>query len=112
MKKFVFGRAFCMTCIVTCSVFYVLFSWIASFFGIYLLVMMGNPTEWSAGGIFLTASAILLLITPLICILGIVLAVRALKEARYVHAFFRQLLSFATLFWALLCFVIGMFCPA
>lgn len=101
MKKSIFGHTFCMVSIIACSVFYALFSWIASFFGLYVLIMMGNPTEWTVGVIFLLASATLLLITPLVCILGIALAIRSMRKADYVHAFFRQLLPFATLFWSL-----------
>ncbi len=112
MKKSLFGRSFCLVSMIACSVFYALFSWIGSFFGIYLLTVIGNPTVWSAGVIFLTVSAILLLITPLICVLGIVLAARSWKRESYVHAFVRQLLPFATLFWSLVFFVISIFCPA
>lgn len=109
MKKSIFGHTFCMVSIIVCSVFYALFSWIASFFGLYFFIMIGSSITWTVGMFFYIASATLLLITPLVCILGITLAIRSMRKADYVHSFLRQLLPFATLFWSLVFFVVAMF---
>ena len=96
----------CKTSNIILSVIYVLFGWIFGFLGIMFFSLGFSDEPFVA--IFSFLSALLFLLTPIFCILGIVLSVLFRKKDKYAASFLIQFLPFCMLGAALVLFFLSM----
>jgi len=87
------------------SVFYGIFSWLFTFLGIMFFSLGFSDKIFTAVCSFL--ASILFLLTPIFCILGIVLSVLLRKKDKYAVSFLIQFLPFCMLGAALVLFLLS-----
>ena len=100
-------KAICIISNIVLSYFYISTSWMvsaAALFYITALNFEGSVVE----GFWCVALGIIIL-TPLFCILGIVLSIIKWRKEHYVRAFLWQFLPFATLGLSILLFVVPIY---
>ena len=95
----------CKTSNIILSVIYVLFGWIFGFLGIMFFSLGFSDEPFVAICSFL--SALLFLLTPAFCALGIFLSVLYRKKKVFAVSFLMQFLPFGTLGFALISFFLS-----
>jgi len=96
----------CKTSNIILSAIYVLFGWIFGFLGIMFFSLGFSDKIFTAVCSFL--ASLLFLLTPIFCILGIVLSVLFRKKDKYAASFLIQFLPFCMLGAALVLFFLSM----
>ena len=98
-------KAICIISNVLLSGFYISTSWMVSAAALFYLVALGWDWTSSAQIIWAVATALIVL-TPLFCLLGIIISIVKWSRERYFGAFLVQFLPFATMGISVLLFMI------
>ena len=88
-------KALCMISNILLSIFYISASWVLSV--ISFLFITGVSWSWSPDEVIGFLLLIVVFLTPIFCILGIVLSVIQRKRENYAAAFWVQFLPFAVI---------------
>lgn len=86
-------KAFCIISNILLSIFYISVSWVLSV--VSFLFMTGMSWSWSPDEVIGFLLLIVVFLTPVFCVLGIVLSVIQRKRENYATAFWIQFLPFA-----------------
>jgi len=100
-------KAICIISNIILSYFYLSTSWMLSLAALFYITALNFQA--SIVEAFWCVALGIIILTPLFCILGIVLSIIKWRKEHYVHAFLWQFLPFATLAFSLLLFVVPIY---
>lgn len=104
-------KVLCIISNIILSYFYLSTSWMVSAAALFYLVAIGWDWSSPAQIVWVVATALIVL-TPLFCILGIIISIVKWSRERYLGAFFWQFLPFGTISLSVVLFLVPVWIEA